>query len=291
MSDAARTNDERTEYWIRDLRKRVLGPLNLAALRGLVAIGRLKDVACISLDGRTWIALTDYSGLADLVAAPPASARDLAAQDRQKAKEVRSRLTELRALQDSDVFKVPSGATAQEFLTAFFALAKSFHPDRVPTGFPELRAASSDMVHFVTERINARIRKAHARPPALLSPPSPHPRLFDGSQFVGLDRTQGGGYRATVRVTRESVSMFTRHSMINLSSSGIFLPGLHASLGSAIDLVFHFDEAAREIKTPGKVVWVNAHDTRHPLGSGVRYGRLPDDETAFIIDYVERAVA
>jgi Tfp pilus assembly protein PilZ len=286
-----RTNDELTEYWIRDLSKRVLGPLSLAALRGLVATGRLKDVASISLDGRTWVALGSYPGLVDLVAAPQPGTRELAAQDRQQAAEVRSRLIELQPMQDADIFKVSCTATAEEFLTAFFALAKSYHPDRVPDGFPELRAASAEMVHFITDRINSRIRRAHARPVAMLTSNSPLPRLFDGSQFVGLERTNAGGYRATVRVTQESASMFTRHSMANLSSSGIFLPGLHALLGSAIDLVFQFAEAGRDIKTPGKVVWVNAHDTRRPLGSGVRYGRLPDDETAFIIDYVERALA
>ena len=286
MSEPMTQNDATADYWIRDRRHRVLGPVSLEVLKDLVAVGRLRHVEGISLDGQTFGALADFPGLVDLVAAPAPSARDLSTQDQDQANLLRARLARLRALPDSEVFKVPDTASPQEFLSAFFALAKEFHPDRVPAHFPELHAASADLLHFVTERINNRIRAAHARPTALLAAPLPGPKLFDGSQFVGLERNQAGRTQATVRITRESVSMFTRHSMINLSNSGIFLPGLHAPLGNAIDLLFRFVAPGRDIRTTGKVVWENAANNRHPLGSGVRYGRLPDDETAFIIDYV-----
>lgn len=272
--------DAAADYWIRDTGNRVLGPVSVEVLRDLVETGRFKNVASISVDGRAWLAVAAFPGLVDLVAAPPPDA----AQDRAQAKKLRVQLATLRTLADADIFEVPATSSAKVYLAAYFALAKKLHPDRVPDGFPALRAACVDVVQFVTDRINRRIRTENARPMAAS-------RQFDGSQFVGLQRNEAGGYQATVRITRASVSMFTRHSMINLSNSGIFLPGARAPLGSQVDLLFRFIDPSRDIRTKGKVVWEGVEDKRHPTGSGVRYGRLRDDETAFILDYVSQAEA
>ncbi|MHB8875345.1 MAG: hypothetical protein ACYC8T_16795, partial [Myxococcaceae bacterium] len=248
-------NSAAGEYWIRDRELRVLGPVRLAVLRDLVVAGRLRDVAGISLDGRTFSALADFPGLVDLVASPHPSPSDQAAQDQAQARELRSHLERLRGLPDQEVCKVPETSSAQVFLSAFFLLVKKFHPERVPDGFPELRAACAEAVQFITERINTRLRTSNARPPPQRAP-------FDGSQFVGLERKELGRYEATVRVTRQSVSMFTQNALVNLSNSGIFLPGRLAPLGSQVDLSLNFVDPTRTVTTTGRVVWQNTRDTR-----------------------------
>jgi hypothetical protein len=300
------------EYWIRDREARVLGPVGLNVVRDLVAAGRLKDIASISTDGQTWTALADFPGLADLMAAPAPSANDLAAQDQAQAKKLRDQLVQLRALPDEVVFKVPENSSAQLFRSAFFALAKKFHPDRVPDGFPELRAACGEAVEFLSGRMNARVRSVQARPLPQLSPvaqlapepaparaptrarppapePPPPPKPFDASQFVGLERKDMTRYAAKVRITRESVSMFTQNALVNVNNSGVFLPGRLAPLGAEIDLLFQFSEPTRDIEAKGKVVWENAQDPKYPVGFGVRYQKLRDDDTAFIKAYVAMA--
>lgn len=284
------------DYWIRDREARVLGPVSLEVVRDLVAAGRLKEIASISLDGSTWTPLADFPGLVDLMAAPAPSVNVQAAQDQAQAKKLREQLVQLRALPDSVVFKVPDTSSAQVYRSSFFAMAKKFHPDRVPEGFPELRAACSEAVEFLSARINARIRTAQVQPlpqmkqPARAAPPPPPaPKPFDGSQFVGLERKDMTRYAAKVRITRESVSMFTQNALVNVNNSGIFLPGRVAPLGAGIDLLFQFIEPSRDIKTTGKVVWENAQDPKHPVGFGVRYQKLRDDDAAFIKAYVARA--
>lgn len=269
------------DYWIRDREGRVLGPVSLQVLLDLVDAGRIKEVAAISLDGRLFTALAEVPGLLDLMAAPLPTASGQAAQDLAQAQKLRAQLAQLRTLPDSEVFKVAEGASPEVYRTAFFALAKKFHPDRVPEGFPQLRAACSETFRFLSERVNARISAAKL--------PAARPRPLDASQFVGLERVAPGRYEATVRITRESVSLFTRHAVVNLKSGGLFVPGRVAPLGAQVDLLLHFVEPSRDIKAFGRVVWENALDTRQPVGFGVRYQQLGEDDEEFIRQYVAGA--
>jgi uncharacterized protein (TIGR02266 family) len=111
---------------------------------------------------------------------------------------------------------------------------------------------------------------------------------YGADQFVGIKR--GPDFiEATVRVSPRNVGIFTDHSMVNLSTMGVFLPTTHhLPLGTLLDVRFVFENSPREIKARARVVWENVGVMAKAVsGFGVRLLRLDKSDQLFIQQYVD----
>ena len=222
-----------------------------------------------------------------------------------------------------------SEADAARYRNAFFKLVKRFYPDRVRAqAHPDLRRAYSDAFHFLSrlmvhiENELAAGRSVGAMTSTGATPvPAPAPKLarpmnfpaqpepakpalrpayrtptqaqratYQPNEFVGLER-RDDRVEVTVRVNARNSAMFTQHPLVNLNSGGVFLAcQTSLPLGTPVEVVFSFDEPAREIKARGRVILENAGgDPRTPVGFGVRLVTLPDSEKSFVQAFLQRA--
>ncbi|HCF56855.1 MAG TPA: TIGR02266 family protein [Myxococcales bacterium] len=124
----------------------------------------------------------------------------------------------------------------------------------------------------------ARLRAAAAEP------------TYEPHEFVGLERRADDRIEVTVKVTVATCSIFTENKLLNISSSGAFIPCKQAlDLGTELDLVFKFDKPSREVKASGSVVWWNAGDAKQVRGFGVRFKNLAKEDRGFIEQFVREA--
>lgn len=294
--------------WIRDDVGRVLGPIGIAVLRDLISAGRLSGVQAASHDGVTFVPVAQVPEVADLVAK-----ENRKHDDRVEAERIGTVLHSLKAKAPHDVFELPETASLEEFKTAFFRLAKHYHPDRLPAdAIPELRLAYDSLFHFLAQSMAAVERKlaataaanataaAAAAPraaPATPSPvstarpvtgPKPKPAAnYDASAFVGLRQRPDGESEMEVRVTATTASMFTENDLVNLAKDGIFIPVTQGiPLGSVLELRFVFDE--KTISARGRVVFENVGGKRGKPGIGLKFVRLADPDRAYISEFVKR---
>jgi uncharacterized protein (TIGR02266 family) len=318
-----------SSYWIGDAEGRVLGPVGLDVLQELVNSGRLQDVNRASTDGRHWGAPEQFPEiLALLLHAPKPEA--LLELERQEAGRVWDQLRGMQGKAPHELFRIDQGASVDAYRNAFFKLVKRFYPDRVRAqAHPDLRRAYSDAFHFLSrlmvhiETELAAGRAVGAMPAVRDTPlPAPAPRLPDparsvarpeaarpelrplprpaapararptyaANEFVGLQR-RDDRIEVTVKVTPLNSAMFTQHPLVNLQSGGVFLAcQTSLPLGTPVDVVFCFDEPAREIKARGRVILENAGgDPRSPVGFGVRLVSFPDTEKSFVQAFLKRA--
>jgi uncharacterized protein (TIGR02266 family) len=142
---------------------------------------------------------------------------------------------------------------------------------------------------------------AQAQAPAEPAKPAPRPTrstmqaqraTYQPNEFVGLVR-HDDRVEVTVRVNARNSAMFTQHPLVNLQSGGVFLAcQTSLPLGTPVEVVFRFDEPAREIKARGRVILENAGgDPRAPVGFGVRLVTLPDSEKSFVQAFLQRAAS
>jgi len=315
-----------TSYWIGDADGRVLGPVALDIVQDLVRTGRLQDVTRASTDGHRWGAPEQYPEiLALLLHAPKPEA--LLELERQEAGRVWDQLRGMQGKTPQELFRLEQDASVDSYRNAFFKLVKRFYPDRVRSqAHPDLRRAYSDAFHFLS-RLMVHIEnelaagRAVSAMPVLRETPVPAPAAklpkpvsvpttaqteqprpaqrtpttgrrvsYEPSEFVGLER-RDDRVEVTVRVNARNSAMFTQHPLVNLQSGGVFL-ACHTSLplGTPVEVVFRFDEPAREIKARGRVILENAGaDPRTPVGFGVRLVTLPDSEKSFVQAFLQKA--
>jgi uncharacterized protein (TIGR02266 family) len=318
-----------SSYWIGDAEGRVLGPVTLDVVQELVNTGRLQDVTHASTDGQRWGAPEQFPEiLALLLHAPrPEAFLEL---ERQEAGRVWDQLRGMQGKAPHELFHIEQGASVDAYRNAFFKLVKRFYPDRVRAqAHPDLRRAYSDAFHFLS-RLMVHIEnelaagrtvgalpamrvtplatpvakpaqpvqfptQERSRPAIRPSPKTPEPAsrpTYGATEFVGLER-RDDRVEVTVKVNARNSAMFTQHPLVNLQSGGVFL-ACHTSLplGTPVEVVFRFDEPAREIKARGRVILENAGaDPRTPVGFGVRLVTLPDSEKNFVQAFLQRVAA
>lgn len=293
------------DVWIRDEVGRVLGPIGVEVLRDLISAGRLAAIQAASRDGNTFVPVSEVPEVADLVA------KDARRQDdRTEAERISAVLHVLKSKSPHDVFELPASASLEQFKTAFFRLAKHYHPDRLPAdALPELRLAYDSLFHFLAQSMAQVERLANAAAPS--APPSgsskaatapatsartpasgskPAPRTYGAETFLGLKQRADGEAELEVRVTPGTVSMFTENELVNLAKDGVFVPVTQGiPLGSMIELRFLFDD--RTVSARGRVVFENFGGRRGKPGIGLKFVRLTEADRAYITEYVKRIQA
>jgi uncharacterized protein (TIGR02266 family) len=315
-------------YWIGDAEGRVLGPVALDVVQELVRTGRLQDVTRASTDGQRWGAPEQFPEILALLLHAP-KPEVLLELERQEAGRVWEQLRAMQGKAPQELFRLEQDASVDAYRNAFFKLVKRFYPDRVRVqAHPDLRRAYSDAFHFLS-RLMVHIEnelaagRAVGAMPALRDTPLPTlaPKLpkpaspeaapeqsksvrrpaarnapgratYEPGEFVGLVR-RDDRVEVTVKVNARNSAMFTQHPLVNLQSGGVFL-ACHTSLplGTPVEVVFRFDEPAREIKARGRVILENAGgDPRAPVGFGVRLVTLPDSERNFVQAFLQAAAS
>ena len=284
------------DVWIRDDAGRVLGPIGVEVLRDLISAGRLSAIQSASRDGTTFVPVAEVSEVADLVA------KDARRQDdRVEAERIGNVLHVLKSRAPHEVFELPTTASLEQFKTAFFRLAKHYHPDRLPAdAMPELRLAYDSLFHFLAQTMAQVERLLTASAPAPTAANAPRgstpsggykaaapARSYGTEAFVGLKQRPDGESEMEVRVTPATVSMFTENELVNLAKDGVFVPVTQGiPLGSVIELRFVFDD--RTIAARGRVVFENFGGRRGKPGIGLKFVRLQDADRTFIAEYVKR---
>jgi uncharacterized protein (TIGR02266 family) len=311
-----------SSYWIGDAEGRVLGPVALDVVQELVRTGRLQDVTRASTDGQRWGAPEQFPEiLALLLHAPKPEA--LLELERQEAGRVWEQLRAMQGKAPQELFRLGHDATVDAYRNAFFKLVKRFYPDRVRAqAHPDLRRAYSDAFHFLS-RLMVHIENELAagrtlsampvretpipttagvlvKPSISQTTPKPAERsrgaassgraTYEPGEFVGLER-RDDRVEVTVKVNARNSAMFTQHPLVNLQSGGVFLAcRTSLPLGTPVEVVFRFDEPAREIKARGRVILENAGgDPRAPVGFGVRLVTLPESEKNFVQAFLQAA--
>ncbi len=308
-------------YWIGDAEGRVLGPVALDVVQELVRTGRLQDVTRASTDGHRWGAPEQFPEILALLLHAP-KPEVLLELERQEAARVWEQLSAMQGKMPQELFRLGQDASVDAYRNAFFKLVKRFYPERVRAqAHPDLRRAYSDAFHFLSRlmvhienelaagRMVGLMPGLHETPVPAPAPPKPlkaqstgrpgaSPRAplpsvratYEPGEFVGLER-RDDRVEVTVKVNARNSAMFTQHPLVNLQSGGVFLAcKTSLPLGTPVEVVFRFDEPAREIKARGRVILENAGgDPRAPVGFGVRLVTLPDSEKSFVQAFLQAA--
>ncbi|MFN0062176.1 MAG: PilZ domain-containing protein [Myxococcaceae bacterium] len=298
------------QYWVCDAEGRVLGPLPLEALGELIAGGRLHKISGVSSDGKQWVPWETIPEVARFFQEGTGQREQ---GELKKALQLRAHLASLKTLAPHDVLGVAPSASLEEYRNAFFALAKKFHPARLAAGtHPELRDACLETFQFLSQLmasveknllttqlppaepfahpVTERTPKPQLRPEAVAGPPATP--AYQPEDFVGLSRGKEL-IEATVRVTPQSIGIFTEHHTVNIRNEGAFLPTtLHLPLGTLLNVHFVFEENSRKIDARARVVWENATShAKAKQGFGVRLLSMRKEEKEFLREYVNNTLA
>ena len=275
-------------YWIGDAAGRVLGPLTLEALRELVGSGRLKAVTRASRDGTTWEPLAQFAEVLDLTRATGPQGL---AFEQQQAERLRHQLKTLQGMGFHDAVGAKPHASLDELRAAFFRTVKRFSPERLgPEVHPELRKANVEVFDYLSRRMREAEAESLRRAGEPAAPAAAAPS-YRSDEFVGLQRRSDDRVHADIRVTLESVGMFTDHKVVNLSSNGLFVHSERPlRLGTEVVLTLHFEAPPRQLHGRGTVVWEHSlEDGRSPRGYGLRLGGLSAQDREFLLAWVRRA--
>jgi hypothetical protein len=164
-------------------------------------------------------------------------------------------------------------------------------PARTPTPAPgALRAVPAPPASARTPVPEA-LRAVPPAPSAPSAPPAPAAGNDDQEALMGLVPLGDDRLQAHVRVTPGNCDMFSAHRLVNLSSSGAFVPcSRPPPLGSLLLVTFHFAEPPpRQVRTRGRVLMENVVRGRDRVGFGMRFDDLSADDRAYIQGYVQRA--
>jgi uncharacterized protein (TIGR02266 family) len=288
-------------YWICDTANRILGPLAVGTVRELVASGRVREISQVSKDGNRWQSVEEIPEIARALAEGLAEGGDRTQKFR--AAQIRARLASLRGRKAYEIFGIPRSAALDHYRTAFFRLVKPFHPDKLGENtHPDLRNASVEMFKFLSTlmveaetelngqtSIPRNTTQTSTSPQTQLRQKQETLPTYALEEFVGIKR--GPDFiEATVRVNPRNVGIFTEHSMVNLTTMGVFLPTHHLlPLGTLLDVRFLFENSPREIKARARVVWENVGVAAKTVsGFGVRFLRLDKSDQMFIQQYVDQ---
>jgi Tfp pilus assembly protein PilZ len=310
-----------SDVWLRDRKARVLGPVSTEVLADLVAAGRVRDVAEVSPDGEEWVAVERFPVVARLLKAQ--SEAEKAAPDAEKAASLRALLEAAREKPPHQVFELPPDATVEAFRAAFFRLVKRYYPDSLPPeASAELRQASAEMFQYLSD-LMTRVehltpsRQASAGPPVLqrqAAPPAPAepevagpahtpapaqvprqpkepgPPSYKLEDFLGITRVNDKKLRACLKLTAQSLQVFSSDPLLNLANGGVFVPFEDpVPLGTAVEVVLNFPESLKEICTRGTIVAWSAGTDRRRRGFSVQLFDLSKDDRGFISDYLRQA--
>jgi uncharacterized protein (TIGR02266 family) len=146
-------------------------------------------------------------------------------------------------------------------------------------------------------------RQTSSSPRRILTPPpQPHPGShhpphqgrysYLPHEFVGFQRSEDR-VEVTVQVNARNSRMFTDHPLANLKTGGFYLScGKSLPLGTLVDVVFRFENEAREVRSRGRVILENiGGDPTKPTGFGVRFITLVDQDRSFVQQFIERVAA
>lgn len=321
-----------SSYWIGDAEGRVLGPVTLDVVQELVNTGRLQDVTRASADGQRWGPPEQFPEiLALLLHAPrPEVLLELERQEAGRVWD-QLRAMQGKAPHELFNIEQGASVDAYRN-AFFKLVKRFYPDRVRAQAHPDLRRAYSDAFHFLSrlmvhiENELAAGRAAGPMPAMRVTPlatpvaspvakpvqpvqfPAPErPKLrrplpkaaepparptYEAAEFVGLER-RDDRVEVTVKVNARNSAMFTQHPLVNLQSGGVFL-ACHTSLplGTPVEVVFRFDEPAREIKARGRVILENAGaDPRTPVGFGVRLVSFRDSEKSFVQAFLQRVAA
>jgi hypothetical protein len=280
-----------SSYWIMDAKNGVLGPVGFEVLRELAGCGRLNAFSTVSTNGTTWQKLSQLSELAPILK-PPADER------RQREQREAARILELieryRHLEVHELFGVPKGSDLRVFRQGFVALAKPFHPAKLPRDMDgALLQANMKMFQFLTERLAAvtPVPVVEVAPPP---PPAAATAKPTTDAFIGFSKGPDGVVHARVSVTLQRYYIFSEHRLINLSSGGVFLPATEGPrLGSVVLVEFMFLEPPpKDLRVRGTVIFeaLQQKANQQP-GLGVRLERLSESERQYLNEFVQRGKA
>lgn len=294
------------EYWVMDEKGLVLGPVGLQVLRDIAAGSKMGHLTRASDDGKTWVPLMQLPEVAQAVLPPAMVERQQ--QEQREAARVTRELERIRAMPAHALFGVPAGSSARTHREGFITLAKPYHPGRLPRDVhPDLLRACMSMFQFLSTRMaevdqqehragaSASVTPSRGTPisPASGTPPSGTPRAQSGyadEAFVGFARTAGDRLEARVQVTPARIGIFNGHRLMNLATGGAFIPcPTPPPMGSVLEMVFHFGNPQRDVRTRAKVVCEDAGEGRGVRGFGVRFDNLSKDDQAFLQQFVRDA--
>lgn len=306
-----------SNYWLQDKQGRVLGPVGLVVLRDLVQNGRIKDIVRVSRDGREWFPIAQVKEINELFSGAAKHQDEIA-----EARRLRQLIEDYRSRQPHEIFGLEPNADLETHRQAFFRLVKQYHPDRLaPDAHAELRQSYLEIFHFLAKSMADAEAALVRSPPRKVTEPTPLPKPivrpvgqvlpakppapvpqqaaqnaptgtfksaskgYSPNEFVGLQKRDDGRIQADIRVTLDNAGMFTDHKLVNLSKGGVFLAMANRlPLGTNVELIFHFDNPARQLKARGKVIWESGGKES---GIGIKFTMLSDEDQSFLQAYVD----
>jgi len=165
------------DYWIRDVDGRVLGPVSFAVLKDLCSARRLMGVTHVSRDGTVWHTLQQLPELAAMLA--PRAEPLVQSEQQAEAARLRTQLHAAASAPSHLIFKVEENAPLSAWRSAYFALARRYHPSRLEAGAHEdLVNAHREAFAFFTRRIGEveqRFAPAVPAVPPVVQPTPPPP--------------------------------------------------------------------------------------------------------------------
>lgn len=272
-------------YWLKDAKGLVVGPIGLGAVRDLAAL-RGEAFTHASIDGKTWLVLSDLPEVAEAVR--PASVAQRHARERQEAQRIALQLDRYEELATHELFGVPKRSDLKTYRQGFIALAKPYHPARLPKDVhPDLLKACMEMFQFLSGRMVLVERELKASEAA--APPKP----TAPETVVSLRRAKSGRIEAHIAVDYPKAPMFTEHPLVNLSTNGFFVRAEKTiPLGTSLDVVLSFPTEQHELRARGSVVWENAPPNPvQPHGFAIRLDKLTDGERAFLNEFLVKAAS
>jgi hypothetical protein len=284
-----------TTWYLKDARGHEVGPL---AREVAVDLMRSRPGVFLqaSQDRVTWQPIRGAAVQAMVTSEAPGAR---AAREQAEAQRAMLELDRYQELSPHHLFGVPKTASARDYRQGFLALAKRYHPGRLPRdASPELVKANMAVYQFLTERmqqVEAQLAAAvfEQRPP---TPSAPRPPAEgSGLPTWQLDvlrlKQEPHQFAGVFTVTRQTAFVFSAHRLMNLSTSSVFFPIVPPlPLGTRLGLTFEFDEANRRVGTRGAVAFESATADRTLRGFGVRL-ELTTEDRGFMLRESQRLLA
>lgn len=268
------------EYWLCDEGGRVLGPLDLEAIKELAHRQKLGVITKGSKDGRGFQPIAELPELAQAVAAGPQK-ETLGKAQAQAAKQIRDWLASVADRSTHDVFRLPQTASREACRAAFFTLVQRYVPSRLPQdATPELRLACEDAFLFLAERMVELERAGRGKPaaPAQAVPAvSPAPKIT----------WRGGMLHVVVTLARGDARPFTSDPSASWRDDCLSLDwNEKVMLGTLAEVNVSFEGHVKTIESTGRVV--GSRGTQ-PMGFAVKLLDLNEEQRSMIRTWVVRA--
>jgi hypothetical protein len=288
-----------SDWYLRDARGAVVGPMGRDVALDLLR-SRPGLFVFSSQDGVNWTSVRGQPVKSILAEEAP---KDRRSREEEQAQLAMFELDRFRELKPHELFGVLDTASLKDFRAGFLAIAKRFHPGRLPRDVaPSLLRAHMAVYQYLSE-VMAGVEQTlskhgatHAPAPRWAGPPRP----LDPSKVPlwPLDalhlKEQFDSFTCGLDINRETSVIFFVHRLINLPNQGCFFPCMPTlPLGTRLDFTFRFPDAHREVQSRGAVSLESTFvDEKHHLrGFGVRFDRLSLEDKGFMINEVRRMQA